>query len=141
MKKLLFIISLGFLFTACFPTQNQNLGFENQKSIMTANKWLLQDESGTVVSYNGEAISMSFTMEDGLKANGFSGCNRYFSTVSLLAESIHFQNTGSTMMACPDMDGEEMFLDLLKQVNTYEVNNHELKLYQNKILLLRFKKQ
>ena len=84
---------------------------------------------------------MNFVNENGLQAVGFAGCNRYFSSVSLQPESIKFGQAGSTMMACPEMDGEQAFLDLLSQVNAYEVSGSELKLFQDKILLLRFKRK
>lgn len=113
--------------------------FNKVKQLVENNTWLLQDENGTVISYNGEPVTMNFKQENGLQAFGFAGCNRYFSGVTLLPESIRFTQAGSTMMACPEMKTEEMFLDLLTQVNAYEVSSGELKLFQGKIVLMRFK--
>jgi heat shock protein HslJ len=140
MKKLfalLFVSSL--LFTACKTAPISD--FNTVKQLIESNTWLLQDENGTVVSYNNQEVSMNFDKTNGLQAVGFAGCNRYFATVTLLPESIKFGQAGSTMMACPEMEGEQAFLDLLSQVNSYEVSNNELKLFQNKILLMRFKKK
>lgn len=141
MKKLLILIGIGLFVLSCQTPSTVFGDFNSQKNTIISNQWLLQDESGTVISYNGEAVSMQFTDDGALKASGFSGCNRYFSTVVLLPESIQFQKAGVSMMACPEMEGETMFLDLLSQINRYEVSQTELKLYQGKILLLRFKKQ
>lgn len=140
MKKIFVLTVLtGFLFTACKTSPVTD--FNAVKNLMESNTWLLQDESGTVVSYNNQEVSMSFLNENGLQAVGFAGCNQYFSSVSLQPNTIKFSQAGSTMMACPEMDGEQAFLDLLSQVNTYEVSGTELKLYQDKILLLRFKRK
>lgn len=137
MKKLILLLSIGLSFTACKTAAVTD--FSKVKQLIQTNTWLLQDENGTVLSYNGEPVSMQFSEDQGLQAYGFSGCNRYFSGVTLLPESIRFNQPGSTMMACPEMNTEEMFLDLLSQVNAYEISNGELKLFQGKIVLLRFK--
>lgn len=138
MKKIFFLFAItGLFMTSCKTSAIDD--FNKVKQTIESNTWLLQDESGTVVSYNNQEVSMSFINDNGLQAVGFAGCNRYFSSVTLLPESIKFGQAGATMMACPEMDGEQAFLDLLSQVNAYEVSANELKLYQNKILLLRFK--
>ncbi len=140
MKKLIVLSVLASLFLSSCKTGVVG-DFNQVKALIENNTWLLQDENGTVVSYNNQEVSMSFINDNGLQAVGFAGCNRYFSTVTLLPESMKFGNPGSTMMACPEMGGEQAFLDLLGQVNTYEVSGNELKLFQDKILLLRFKKK
>lgn len=140
MRKLVFMaIVSGMLFSSC-KTANVD-GFSKVKEAIESGTWLLQDEDGTVVSYNNQEVSMNFINDNGLQAVGFAGCNRYFSAVTLLPESMKFGNPGATEMACPEMDGEQAFLDLLTQVNAYELVGNELKLYQDKILLLRFKKK
>jgi len=138
MKKLIFFsLLIGDSISSCKTAPVNN--FQAQKATIESNTWLLQDENGTVVSYNGQEVTMNFDRSNGLQAMGFAGCNRYFATVTLLPESIRFGQAGTTMMACPEMEGEQAFLDLLSQVNAFEVSNNELKLYQGKILLLRFK--
>lgn len=133
------MIVSGLFFTACKTSPVTD--FNAVKNLIESNTWLLQDENGTVVSYNNQEVTMNFVNENGLQAVGFAGCNRYFSSVSLQPEGIKFGQAGSTMMACPEMDGEQAFLDLLSQVNAYEVSGSELKLFQDKILLLRFKRK
>lgn len=140
MKKLFALLVIGSLaFQSCKTTAVTD--FNSVKQMLESNTWLLQDENGTVLSFNNQEVSMNFDRTNGLQAVGFAGCNRYFANVTLLPESIKFGQAGSTMMACPEMEGEQAFLDLLSQVNGYEVANNELKLYQDKILLMRFKKK
>lgn len=132
-------LTFSLFFISCNVTKTTT-DFENTKKELISKTWLLQDENGTVVSYNGQEVSIQFEKEEtGLRASGFSGCNRFFSNVDFQPESIKFNGAGSTMMACPDMDGESAFLDLINKVNAYEISANELKLFQNKILLLRFK--
>ncbi len=140
MKKiLLLIVFSSILFSSCKTSAVADFG--KIKQTIESNTWLLQDENGTVVSYNNQEVSMSFINDNGLQAVGFAGCNRYFSSVVLLPESMKFTQAGSTMMACPEMEGEQAFLSLLTQVNAYEIIGNELNLYQDKILLLKFKKK
>ncbi len=138
MKKLIVLIILsGTLFVSCKTSAVTD--FNKIKQIISSNTWVLQDENGGVVGFNGKDVTMTFHEDNGLKAGGFAGCNNYFASVDLLPDRVSFGQAGSTMMACPEMDGEQAFLDLLTQINGYEIAGNELKFYQNKILLLRFK--
>lgn len=138
MKKILIITILSGLFmTSCKTSAVTD--FNKIKQIISSTTWVLQDENGNVVGFNGKDVTMRFVSDNGLQANGFAGCNNYFASVDLMPDRISFGQAGSTMMACPDLDGEQAFLDLLTQVNGYEVVGDELRFYQNKILLMRFK--
>lgn len=138
MKKILIITILSGLFMVSCKTSAVT-DFNKIKQIISSNTWVLQDETGSVLGFNGKDVTMRFSEDNGLQAVGFAGCNNYFSSVDLFPDRINFGQAGSTMMACPDMDGERAFLDLLTQINGYEVAGNELRFYQNKILLLRFK--
>ncbi|MFA5620317.1 MAG: META domain-containing protein [Weeksellaceae bacterium] len=137
MKKVVFLLLSGVFMISCTTMKNSQT---NIKDVLLAGEWVLQDENGTVNSYNGQPISMNFTEEDGLRASGFAGCNRYFAGVNIVGATIQFEQAGSTMMACPEMDSESAFLKQLPLINTYEVSGNELRFYNNKILLLKFKR-
>jgi len=138
MKNIFALTILSGLFLISCKTATVT-DFNKIKQIISDNTWVLQDENGSVVGFNGKDVTMKFTEDNGLQAGGFAGCNNYFAGVDLLPDKISFSQPGSTLMACPNMDGEQAFLDLLTQVNGYEVADKELRLYQNKILLMRFK--
>lgn len=138
MKKVLFIAIASTLFLTACKTSSVT-GFKNVKETIVSKTWILQDESGNVSGFNGDAVSMRFQQTSELQAVGFSGCNNYFSSVLLTPEQMTFSQVGSTKMACPDLENEQAFLELLSQVNAYEVSGGELKLFHNKIVLLRFK--
>lgn len=133
------LLLFGLYMISCDSVKSTQ-DFSAIKKVITSNIWLLQDESGTVVSYNGQDVSMEFKHKStGLQASGFAGCNRYFSQVDLQPDVIKFNQPAATLMACPDMDSETAFLNLITKVNAYEILGNELKLFQDKILLLRFK--
>jgi|SRR5690606_11619145 len=136
-KSIIYIVFAGLFMLSCKTSPIAD--FDKVKQIIASNTWVLQDENGNAKGFNGQDVTMRFAQENGLQAVGFAGCNNYFSTVDLQPTNIKFSQAGSTMMACPDMENEQAFLELLTQVNGYEVSGGELKLFQNKILLLRFK--
>lgn len=136
-KSIIYIVFAGLFMFSCKTSPVAD--FNKVKQIIQSNTWVLQDENGNAKGFNGQDVTMKFTQDNGLQAVGFAGCNNYFSSVTLQPENIKFGQAGSTMMACPDMESEQAFLDLLSQVNGYEVAGSELRLFQNKILLLRFK--
>lgn len=141
MKSSVVLLIFGLFLVSCSSLRSSS-DFSTVKKAIIGNVWLLQDENGAVVSYNGQHVSMEFRQESsGLQAVGFAGCNRYFSTVDIQPGFMNFSQPGATLMACPDMEGETAFLDLLSKVNAYEISGNEFKLYQDKILLLRFKSQ
>lgn len=139
MRTVFILLISGLILSSCDSLKSTK-DFGIVKKAILSNTWLLQDENGAVVSYNGENVSMEFAQEgSSYRASGFAGCNRYFSTVNLQPDQISFSAPGATLMACPEMEGEEAFLSLIPMVNNYEIAGNELKLYKDKILLLRFK--
>lgn len=136
-NSLLILFVIALLFSSCKTSPVSN--FNSIKETIVSNNWVLQDENGDVTGTNGQNVTLKFAQDAGLQANGFAGCNQYFSSVLLTPDQIKFSQTGSTMKACPDIDGEKTFLDLLGQVDNYNVSGNELKLYQGKILLLNFR--
>lgn len=135
MKNLLYLSLLVFVVSCQFPRTSDSKDFSQNLLYKT---WVLQDENGDVVSYNGQVINLQLMEDNSYRASGFAGCNRYFSSVELSEESIQFHQIGATLMACPEMDAEQMFLDLLPKINRYEINGKNLKMYQGKILLFHF---
>lgn len=136
-KSIIYIVFAGLFLASCKTAPVAD--FNKVKQIIQSNTWILQDESGNAKGFNGQDVTMKFSQDNGLQAVGFAGCNNYFSSVDLQPANIKFSQAGSTMMACPEMENEQAFLELLTQVNGYEVSGSELRLFQNKILLLRFK--
>ena len=76
------------------------------------------------------------------KVSGNFGCNKFFGSVKIDEKKILFDKLGSTKMMCADEMNkiENGFMQQLPKANQYEVKGNQLFLYQNKSLLLVFKK-
>ncbi len=63
-------------------------------------------------------------------ASGYSGCNRWFATVTQNRSALRFGGVGSTEMACapPAMGAEQRMFDALNRTAAYRVDAEELTL-------------
>lgn len=78
------------------------------------------------------------------KITGNAGCNNYSSKDMVVNKETGEFSVGAvftTRRACRNMQGEQSFLQMLKKANGYKIENNVLKLYQDKILLLKFVKK
>lgn len=67
------------------------------------------------------APSITFNSVDG-KVTGNAGCNNFNGAVTINGNKISWgEGMATTRKMCPDMKGEELFLETLKKVNTYSV--------------------
>jgi heat shock protein HslJ len=76
------------------------------------------------------------------KLTGNAGCNNYFGELVLVetAGNFHANNIGSTRKMCENMEVENQFFNMLKEVDKYVVNAGVLELYKGNLLLLKFNK-
>jgi heat shock protein HslJ len=66
--------------------------------------------------------------------HGNGSCNNIFGPYELKEGSrISFGNTASTMMACPDMEMEMAFLEILRQADNYSVTDSTLSFQKAKM--------
>jgi heat shock protein HslJ len=65
------------------------------------------------------------------RVQGFSGCNLMMGSYELKkGNRIHFSKMASTMMACPHMQEEREFLNVLEQVDNYTISEGVLMLHK-----------
>ncbi len=65
------------------------------------------------------------------RVQGFSGCNLMMGSYELKkGNRIHFSKMASTMMACPYLQEEREFLNVLEQVDNYTISEGVLMLYK-----------
>ncbi|MCF1751744.1 copper resistance protein NlpE N-terminal domain-containing protein [Mariniradius sediminis] len=86
-------------------------------------KWVLVELRGKpVVQKEGSREGfIQFDMETS-SASGNSTCNGFSGGYELKGQNqITFGNIAGTMMACPDMETEQAFYDVLKQTDNYSV--------------------
>lgn len=89
--------------------------------------WILTGYSQPLV--DDMEISLTFDLTTG-QVSGNSGCNTFFGGFTYEDKQIGFGPMGSTRMACEQeiMDQELLFLNLLAQVNAYEITDNQLTL-------------
>ena len=81
-------------------------------------------------------------VEEGSKTNGFAGCNQFFGTYSLGADSLSFSGLGSTKMFCEQSQKlEDQYLKALSSITHFVVSQegNRLTLLSNAEPLLEFR--
>ena len=79
--------------------------------------------------------------ETNKKVTGTSGCNHISGAYTHNGKMLQFDdNMIMTKMACPGYD-ESVFMDALRKVNQYQINNDQLNLMQNGNVLMSLAKK
>ncbi len=56
------------------------------------------------------------------RINGLGGCNHFFGALSQTGSEISFSNIGATKMACPKLELESTFFQMLEKTKSYAFN-------------------
>jgi heat shock protein HslJ len=120
---------------------NYRLEKNNTDPRLEGKKWVLVELRGKSFE-KSEAMKEAFLMFD-METSMFSGnssCNNIFGPYELReGNRLSFGNAGATMMACPDMEAERIFLDILREVDNYSLLDGSLSLNKAKMApLARF---
>lgn len=98
---------------------------------LTDTRWQLVELMGDPVEAGtGErAPFLELNGEEG-RAYGFAGCNRFSGGYELdpATGRLSFSQMASTMMACPDMETETAFLEMLDRVDNFSLGEQGLTL-------------
>jgi heat shock protein HslJ len=136
--KYLLAIMFAAMLGSCSSSRNSSADLNN-----LGGDWVL-----TVFPYATKAFAELFTARvpdlqlevPGRKVTGNTGCNRMFGAFSVDGGEFHFNNLGSTRMACPGYD-ETIYMNALGRVNRFTVNNDQLSFYQDSTLVMTFTKK
>ena len=107
---------------------------KTEKQITLNNKW-------KVITLNGvEDLKINPTIQfdaDEKKLSGFAGCNNYFGTYDPESKQLDFSKMGMSRKMCPDMTVENAFVNNLKNVSYYKIENKILSFYNadNEVLI------
>ena len=133
MKKLLAAAALLFAMTACCCSQ-KNLPLEG-----TTWKLARMDSiPASAITAEADAFTLMFNAADAQVA-GRTNCNRFFGPYEFKEKSLKFGDLGMTRMACPDLQYESAFVEMLDRVNGFEIKGSDLKLFDGKHVLAEFK--
>lgn len=127
MKRLFIIaaIATAVVATACGEKKKSNA------EMITSHEWLLDE-----ILYDGQEFTetppsnVTLIFSDSTnRIAGRGGCNNFFGTYELKDDKdITVDVGGATMMACPHLEFEGKYFDLLREVKEYKVTKDELRL-------------
>jgi len=109
---------------------------------LVAGKWTLKTMDGEDISklFTTKTPTMEFNTADG-KVFGTAGCNNYNATFKIENGIITFGPAMSTKMACPSLDGEGKFLNLLQTSVDASINDGDLTFFKDGKKVLSFSKE
>ncbi len=104
--------------------------------------YLLEDKKWVLIELKGNPVErkegqkeghIMFDMETGM-FSGINTCNNFFGHYELMeGNRIKFGQAGSTLMACPDMETEKAFMEVLRTADNYSVADDILSLNKSKM--------
>ncbi|AWW31444.1 META domain-containing protein [Echinicola strongylocentroti] len=119
LSTLLLFLFLGF--SSCSSVSNLN-----PLQMLTGNNWVLSSlMGGGLDMFSGGLPSLGFT-DDG-KLSGSTGCNSFSGGYELNGTDINLNPGAMTKKACPG-NGENQFIDALKNVSNFKVGKDKLTL-------------
>jgi heat shock protein HslJ len=107
---------------------------------LTETKWVLIELLGKTYEQKGGKSIYFVLQKEANKINGYAGCNNIFGTFELHdGDRISFSKIASTLMVCPDIETERIFLDILGKTDNYNLAGNKLILNRAKMApLARF---
>ncbi|PIE50070.1 MAG: heat-shock protein HslJ [Flavobacteriales bacterium] len=131
MKKGLLLIVMSLFLVSCGINQNTVKHQKAQKIKLENTSWK------SIESVKGKVPTLQISNG---KIHGNAGCNNYFGSLTINKATGLFSvgKLGVTKMACRNMKVEQNFLQMLQKVDHYKIEEGILKLYHNKILILKF---
>lgn len=133
MKKILAAVALLVAMTACGGAQNNKP--------LEGTVWKLSSMEGipaSAIEGEGDAFTLLFNGEEML-VSGRTNCNRFFGSYNAADGALAFGDMGMTRMACPDMQYEDAFVEMLGKVDGFSIEGEELTLFGDQQALASFK--
>lgn len=105
-------------------------------------KWELITLDGEKVKLTdaGNVMFIQFDIAEG-RVNGRAACNRYFGNFELDGTKLKFSPMGATRMACPDLQKETEFFQMLDKVDSYSIKDDVLSFLSKGKVVATFKKE
>jgi heat shock protein HslJ len=111
-NQLLFVLSI-ILFASCTPKED----------ITIHGNW----EVVTIMDQSNFQPAPNFVINlETMKVAGFSGCNRFFGSITTQKNSLTFHAMGGTRMACPDVTAENLFITTIPKVTSFAFQYNRL---------------
>ena len=128
MKSFLLVLCVALSVVGCNSSKNM--------AKLSGVKWVLQtlnDKELSLTDPNSE-IFIQFN-EAEHRVNGRGGCNRFFGNYEMESSRLKFSPMGATRMACPDLQTETEFFQMLDGVDGYSIKDNKLSFLSKNCLL------
>ena len=133
MKSFLLVLCVALSVVGCNSSKNM--------AKLSGVKWVLQtlnDKELSLTDPNSE-IFIQFN-EAEHRVNGRGGCNRFFGNYEMESSRLKFSPMGATRMACPDLQTETEFFQMLDGVDGYSIKDNKLSFVSKNKVVAVFKK-
>ncbi len=98
----------------------------------------MQGIPDSAIAAEEDAFTLEFDAADTLVA-GRTNCNRFFGRYEVKGDRLHLGDLGMTRMACPDMQYEDRFSEMLSEADRFAIDGSELTLYDDRKPLAVFR--
>lgn len=134
MKKLSILSVLLLAIISCSPKLAPDHNWDMKR-------WTLYELKTVPVQLSGTEKDANLLFVPSQKQfNGTGGCNRISGNYEIAKRgSIKFSNVVSTKMLCTDQRFEDRFLEVLNEVDGYEVENNRMLLKKGKEIVMRLR--
>lgn len=132
MKKYLAAAALLLGLGSCCSSKNMPL---------EGTTWKLAQMPGipaAAIEQESDSFVLELSAADKMVA-GRTNCNRFFGKYELKGNEIDFDDMGMTRMACPDMQYESAFIEMLDDADRYKIRGAELTLFNDGRTLASFR--
>ncbi|WP_255493515.1 META domain-containing protein [Myroides sp. WP-1] len=148
MKKITLIMAFSIIAVSC-SSKKENVAQQKQEQTetelsskdLTSSVWILKELQGQAVELdkNFPAIpKLSFTKENNLTGN--LGCNNFNSNYLMDNNALTIQQIASTQMACPNLEIEQNFVEILAKTKSFKIEKDILLLEdQNQEIIAKLK--
>ena len=130
---ILMALVLLSLFYSCSPRLAADKYWSGRRYTLIEMKEVPVQQSGT----RRDAYIEFNEAEKRFSGNG--GCNQVSGNYLLDKRELSFSDVISTKMSCPDIDFETLFLQLLSEVDRYEMENDDIVMKDGRREILRFR--
>ncbi|MCO5936112.1 META domain-containing protein [Mucilaginibacter sp. RB4R14] len=138
-NALLFVSLVAIFVSSCSTIKNTKT-----TDNLSSATWEMEYISGTRIAFEGlypnkkPQITFNTTTNE---VNGTSSCNGYMAKYTSNGKTISFGEPGPTTMMFCEGGGEQRFLQMIKKVDNYSIdNNGKLNLNVGEVPMMRFKK-
>lgn len=116
------------------PSQTITNEYKSSKEMVYTikdTKWKLVELNGKAIENKNKSSKMPFLqLNTDDRYAAYAGCNNMMGGYELKENvlRIKFTKGASTMMACPDMETEQEFAEMLEKVDNYSINGNQMTL-------------